>query len=132
MCRVFIADDVKAIRRLWTLYLEEDPAVQVIGEAADGNEALAGVAATRPDVLVLDLSMPERDGLEVIPLVRECSPGTAIVVASSFSRARIGQLAEELGAVAYFEKGGTPDEFRELVRGAHAALATAGVPDRRR
>jgi len=132
MCRVFIADDVKAIRRLWTLYLEEDPAVQVVGEAADGNEVLAGVAATRPDVLVLDLSMPERDGLEVIPFVRECSPETAIVVASSFSRARIGPLAEELGAVAYYEKGGTPDEFRELVRGARAALATAGVTNRLR
>jgi len=121
VCRVYIADDVEAIRRLWCLYLEEDPAVQIVGEAADGNETLAGVKATRPDVLVLDLSMPGCDGLEVIPIVRTTSPETAIVVASSFSRARIGPLTEELGAAAYFEKGGAPEEFRAMVRGAHEA-----------
>lgn len=130
MCRVYIADDVEAIRRLWTIYLEEDPAVEVVGEAADGDEVLAGVRATRPDVLVLDLSMPKRDGLEVIPVVRTTSPDTAIVVASSFSRARIAPLASELGAVAYFEKGGSPEEFRAIVKRAHAALAAADPRDR--
>ena len=118
VCRVYIADDVEAIRSLWRFFLEEDPTIEVVGEAADGTAALAGVEATKPDVLLLDLAMPERDGLEVIPVVRTASPGTAIVVASGFSGARLAPLALELGATSYFEKGGPATELCQLVREA--------------
>ncbi|MFL5846967.1 MAG: response regulator transcription factor [Solirubrobacteraceae bacterium] len=120
MCRVFIADDVPAMRSLWRLFLEEDPGIAVVGEAGDGDAALAGVEETRPDVLLLDLSMPERDGLEVIPVVRTASPETAIVVASGFTAARMAPQALELGAAAYFEKGGSSDVLRRIVRDACA------------
>lgn len=115
-CRVLLADDVSGMRELWRLFLEEDPDIEVVGEAADGAEALRGVEATRPDVLVLDLSMPERDGLEVIPVVRTTSPGTAIVVASGFAASRMAAMALELGAAAYFEKGAPPEELVAVVR----------------
>jgi DNA-binding NarL/FixJ family response regulator len=117
-CRVYIADDVEALRVLWRQFLEEDEDVVVVGEAADGREAIAGVKATRPDVLVLDLSMPHVDGLEVIRALSCSHPETKIVVASGFSEARLGKLALELGAAAYFEKGGTADHLRELVHEA--------------
>jgi DNA-binding NarL/FixJ family response regulator len=122
-CRVFIADDVEAIRNLWRLILEEDPAIEVVGEAADGKAAIGGVEATRPDVLLLDLSMPEQDGFEVIPVVRSRAPLTAIVVASGFAESRMAQAAFELGAVAYFEKGRHPEELLRVVlaAGEHAA-----------
>jgi DNA-binding NarL/FixJ family response regulator len=125
MCRVFIADDVEAMRRLWELFLEEDPLMEVVGHAADGNAALVGVEATRPDVLLLDLSMPDRDGLEVIPVVRTASPETAIVVASGLSSARMAPLALELGASAYFEKGGSAADLLALIRAACGAPAAS-------
>jgi DNA-binding NarL/FixJ family response regulator len=121
---VFIADDVEAMRALWRYFIEEDPTMEVVGEAEDGVGALIGVEEVKPDVLLLDLSMPNRDGLEVIPVVRTASPETAVVVASGFAAARMASLAIELGASAYFEKGGTAEELRGMVREAcdkHAA-----------
>jgi DNA-binding NarL/FixJ family response regulator len=117
-CRVFIADDVQALRVLWRQFLEEDEEIEVVGEAGDGREALAGVARTKPDVLVLDLSMPHMDGLEVIRVAAREHPDTKIVVASGFAESRLGPLALELGASAYFEKGGTAERLRELVHEA--------------
>lgn len=127
-CRVYIADDVAALRVLWRQFLEEDDGVEVVGEAADGREALAGVAETRPDVLVLDLSMPHVDGLEVIARVVREHPGTRVVVASGFAAARLGSLALELGAVGYFEKGGSAERLRQLVRDA-CATTTHRIAD---
>jgi DNA-binding NarL/FixJ family response regulator len=114
-CRVFIADDVEALRVLWRQLLGEHPDITVVGDAGDGAAALEGVRATRPDVLVLDLSMPRIDGLEVIRTLRAEMPGTKIVVASGFAASRLEALALELGASAYFEKGGTVEELRAAV-----------------
>jgi DNA-binding NarL/FixJ family response regulator len=125
MCRVLIADDVEAIRDLWRYTLQQDSRVEVVGTAATGAEALEGVMRLRPDVLVLDLSMPDRDGLEVIPSIRTASPETAIVVASGFAWSRMAPVALELGAASYFEKGRPIVELRQLVAEAHAARPTS-------
>ena len=117
-CGVFIADDVASIRELWRAVLESDPRIQVVGEAADGDEAVRGVTKARPHVLLLDLAMPGRDGLECIPLVRKASPETSIVIASGFAEARMGQAAFDLGAVAYFEKGRPADDLLRVVLAA--------------
>jgi DNA-binding NarL/FixJ family response regulator len=114
-CRVFIADDVEAIRALWREFLEEDPDIEVVGEASDGQAAIDGVRAAQPDVLVLDLSMPRVDGLQVIRTLNQDVPEVRIVVASGFSSARLAPLALELGATAYLEKGVPADALREAV-----------------
>lgn len=126
MYRVFIADDTEPIRALWRFFLEEDREMLVVGEAENGNEAIDGVIATRPDVLLLDIFMPDRNGLDVIPVLHDACPQTAIIVASSFAGARVAPRAMELGAVAYFEKGRSADMMRRLVRAvceAHANVA---------
>ena len=121
-CRVFIADDVEALRTLWREFLEADPDVEIVGEAGDGEAALEGVRATRPDVLVLDLSMPKVDGLEVIGSLQVDLPEVRIVVASGFAAARLAPLAIELGATAYLEKGMTAEALREAVRAAYETV----------
>lgn len=115
---MFIADDVQALRVLWRELLGEDDEIQVVGDAGDGAAAIEGVRELRPDVLVLDLSMPRVDGLEVIRTLRDEVPETKVVVASGFSAGRLAPLAMELGAVAYFEKGAPVDELRDAVLGA--------------
>lgn len=117
-CRIFIADDVEALRALWRQLLTELGDIEVVGEAGDGADAIAGVRATRPDVLLLDLSMPKVDGLEVIRTLREQVPETRIVVASGFAASRLASLALELGASAYFEKGAPVEQLRAAVLGA--------------
>src|SRR3954452_23442351 len=72
--KVFVADDVPDMRALVRFALEDSPDMVVVGEAGTGAEAVEGVGKTRPDVVLLDLSMPDLDGLEVIAVVLERSP----------------------------------------------------------
>jgi DNA-binding NarL/FixJ family response regulator len=103
--RVVLADDTAEYRLLLRIILEQDGRFEVVGEAADGAEAVRVTTAERPDVLVLDLAMPVMDGLEAIPGVRAGSPDTAIVVLSGFARGRLDRQALASGARAYVEKG---------------------------
>lgn len=119
-----IADDVASLRYLARASLSGDPEMVVVGEAGNGREAIERVVELRPDVLLLDLSMPEMDGLEALPKVRAASPGTAVVVFSGFAASGMTQLALELGAAAYIEKGVSPEVLVETVRAARClALA---------
>jgi DNA-binding NarL/FixJ family response regulator len=114
-CRVLIADDVASLRALWRTFLSENGDVEIVAEAGDGAEAVELARELKPDVLLLDLSMPRVDGLEVIRTLRAEVPEIRIVVASGFAAARLAPLALELGAIGYFEKGGSAEELRSLV-----------------
>lgn len=121
--RVFLADDVEGVRALWRFLLEEDPDLVIVGEAGDGNAAIEGIAATSPDVVLLDISMPGLDGLEVLQHLRAQDPDVpAVVVASAFAAGRLAERSLELGAAAYFEKGCPPAELVETVKTASRLL----------
>jgi DNA-binding NarL/FixJ family response regulator len=119
--RVFVADDVSDMRALVRFALEDAPDMLVVGEAGNGVEAVEGIASTHPDVVLLDLSMPDLDGLEVIPAVLAQSPDTGIVVFSGFEAARMRGPTTELGAHRYVEKGRPLDELRTAIREVGAA-----------
>lgn len=106
--RVLLVDDVADLRFLLRVVLESDGAFDVVGEAGDGQTAIDLCARTSPDVIILDLSMPNMDGLEALPRLRSSAPGAKIVVLSAFERGRIGPSAAELGADGYVEKGTPP------------------------
>jgi DNA-binding NarL/FixJ family response regulator len=114
---VFLCDDVADIRLLMRFALEESNDLRVVGEAADGEAGVTGVAETQPDVVLLDLSMPRLDGLEVISRLREVSPATGVVIFSGFSAERMSDLAMRLGADRYLEKGTSIETVRDVVRG---------------
>jgi DNA-binding NarL/FixJ family response regulator len=113
---VYLVDDVPELRELIKFGMEEDPGFEVVGEAGDGRTALEGIAATRPAAVLLDLSMPDMDGLEAIPEIRKRDPDVAIIVLSGFSVDRMGPPALERGADGYVEKGTPIQELRDATR----------------
>ena len=113
---VFLVDDVPELRELIRLGMEEDPCFEVVGEAGDGHTALEGIAETRPEAVLLDLSMPDMNGFEAIPQIREGDPDIAIVVLSGFSAERMGPPAIDRGADGYIEKGTPIQDLREATR----------------
>jgi DNA-binding NarL/FixJ family response regulator len=119
--RVFLVDDVGAFRALMRFTLEEDPRIQVVGEASDGSEGVDGVERLQPDVVLLDLAMPVLDGFEAMPMMLERSPGTTIVALSGFTAERMAQLCIASGAHAYLEKGEDVAVIREAVLDAAIA-----------
>src|SRR3954469_9227381 len=114
--RVFLVDDVKELRLLVRLTLEEDPLIEVVGEASNGREGVAGVAEANPDVVLLDLSMPDMDGLEAIPLMREQAPGARLVVLSGHEAGRISLEALDQGASRYVNKATALHSIPQVVR----------------
>jgi DNA-binding NarL/FixJ family response regulator len=118
---VFVVDDVPELRELIRYGMEEDPGFEIVGEAGDGRSALEGIAETRPAAVLLDLSMPDMNGFEAIPEIRERDPGVAIIVLSGFSADRMEARSIERGADGYIEKGTPIQELRDATRDAVAA-----------
>jgi DNA-binding NarL/FixJ family response regulator len=115
---VVIADDLSATRKLVRAMLELDDHLEVVEEASDGIEAIASVISVDPDVLVLDLSMPNMDGLEVLVHLQKVGARARVVVLSSHARDRMAPLVRNLGAAGYIEKGVAPDVLCRAVREA--------------
>lgn len=114
--RVVLADDTDDIRLLTRMALDGDGGFEVVGEAGTGTEALALVRELTPDVIVLDLAMPEMDGLQALSKIREESPGTQVVVMSAFERAALGAEAFARGAAEYVYKGRPLSELVSVLR----------------
>ena len=143
--RVLVVDDAVVVRRLFTSALAEDPALEVIGTAANGKIALAKIAQTPPDVVTLDVEMPEMDGLETLAAIRKAHPAVRVIMVSSLTErgAAVTIDALALGASDYVPKpgksGGVDDTLRTLrevlipkirALGAKAVAAAAPVPAR--
>lgn len=108
---MLLADDTPDIRRLTRMMLDLDDRFVVVGEAADGAQAVEMAASERPDAIVLDIAMPVMDGLDAIPLILERAPGTRIVVLSAYPE-EASREALALGAHAWVGKG---SDYAELV-----------------
>ena len=119
--RTVLCDDVREFRLLLRLELEAGDDIEVVGEAADGNEAVRTIDALRPDVAIVDLVMPGLDGLEVVRRIRRTRPDVRLLVLSGLHASVMGKAAVEHGADRYLEKG----EPLPTLRGA--VLELAGV-----
>jgi PAS domain S-box-containing protein len=104
-CRILVVDDNRVLRSLLRAQLGEIDGCEVVGEAADGEEAVALAGALKPGVVLLDLSMPRMDGLQALPLILDAAPGTRVIVLSGFDQHRMQEIVLAAGAACYVEKG---------------------------
>ncbi|MFL6059736.1 MAG: response regulator transcription factor, partial [Marmoricola sp.] len=129
--RAVIVDDTEDLRDLLRLALVRG-GMRVVGEAGDGLAGIEAVRSTRPDVILLDLSMPVMDGLEALPTMRSLVPEARIIVLSGFGASAMSERALAIGADAYLQKGASLgrilDHIRDVVEG-RAATAHRPVPE---
>ena len=114
--RVLLADDHAVVRRGLRLFLDLQPDIAVVGEAADGAEALEQAAELHPDVVVMDLSMPGLGGIEATERLRAESPRARVLVLSSFSGEDSVLPALRAGALGYLTKDSSPEEVSAAIR----------------
>ena len=118
MIRVLVVDDHQLVRVGLITLLEAAPDIQVAGEAANGQQAIEAAAATTPDVVLMDLSMPVLDGVAATRRLLAERPGTRVVALTSFSdRQRVTDILAA-GATGYVLKDCRPDELLAAVRAA--------------
>src|SRR6478672_7452246 len=118
--RVVLADDHALVREGTAELLERAGGIKVVGQAADGLEALRLVQALRPDVLLLDLAMPGLDGMEVARRARQSVPQTAIVALSAHDEDAYVLAMLEAGANGYLSKSSRGQQVVDAVRAAAA------------
>jgi two-component system, NarL family, response regulator LiaR len=122
--RVVIADDHRVVRDGLCYLLSQEPEVDVVGEAGDGQQALDVVAATRPDVLLLDLYMPRLDGHAVLAALPETQHRPAVVVLTSAADDEHLLRAMHSGATSYLLKTAAADDVIAAVRAAATGTAS--------
>ena len=113
---ILLADDHPIVRRGLRGLLENQADWQVVGEASNGAEAVEQVGRLQPNVLIVDLMMPEIDGLEVTRRVRQLSPQTHIIILSMYANEAYVLEALRAGAAGYVLKDSTAEDLAEAVR----------------
>ena len=119
MISVLIADDHAVVRQGLRTYLELQPDIVVVAEAGDGAAAVEAAADLAPDVVLLDLAMPELDGVAALELLRERAPGARVIVLTSFGEDERLFAALRSGAAGFLLKDTQPAELVRAIRSAH-------------
>jgi NarL family two-component system response regulator LiaR len=117
--RVLVVDDHAIVRKGICALLATEQAIQVVGEASNGKEAVDCAKALAPDVILMDIVMPEMDGLEAIRHIIEYEPETRILVLTSFASVDMVLPAIKAGALGYLLKDSGPEELVHAINQVH-------------
>lgn len=122
--RVMLVDDHAVVRSGLSAFLTAFDDLQLVGEAADGNEAIALCNRAQPDVILMDLVMPRKDGATATREIREKFPNVQIIALTSFKEDELVQNALLAGAIGYLLKNVGADDLAKAIRAAHIGRAT--------
>jgi NarL family two-component system response regulator LiaR len=121
--RVLVVDDHAVVREGLRAFLELQDGIAVAGEAADGEEAIEAAVRLAPDVILMDLVMPRRDGVSAMRALRERAPAARVIVLTSYLDEDVLLPALRAGAAGYLLKNAPPQEVARAVRVADAGEA---------
>ena len=117
--RVLIADDHAVVREGLRTLIDSEPGMVLVGEAADGNEAITKARDLQPDVILIDLVMPRKDGLAAISEIKNDNPDAHILVLTSFAEDDKVFPAIKAGALGYLLKDSMPQDLLQAIRDVH-------------
>ena len=122
--RVLVVDDHTMVRRGLATFLKVFDDLDLAGEAASGQEAVSLCAELQPDVVLMDMVMPDMDGATATRLIRKQSPSTQVLALTSFKEEILVQSALQAGAIGYLLKDVSADELAQAIRSAYAGRST--------
>ena len=122
MIRVLIAEDQGMVLGALAALLELEPDIEVVGRARDGEEALEIAEAARPDVVLTDIEMPRRTGLELAAELKRRGHPARVVILTTFARGGYLRRALDAGAAGYLLKDAPSERLAEAIRRVHAGL----------
>ena len=122
--RVLLADDHDMVRRGLAVFLQAFPDMQLVGEAADGFEAIQQCGKTHPDVILMDVMMPGLDGIEATRRIKAQYPAIQILMLSSSQDEDLIKSAIQAGAIGYVLKDISTNEMAEALRNAYRGQST--------
>jgi NarL family two-component system response regulator LiaR len=122
--RVVVVDDHDMVRRGLATFMKIRPELQMVGEASNGQEALQVCAQVQPDVVLMDLLMPEMDGPTATQIIRQRWPQIQVIALTSFQERELVQRAIQAGAISYLLKNVTVDDLAKAICAAHAGRPT--------
>lgn len=122
--RVMLVDDHAMVRRGLATFLMVFDDLLLVGEAENGASAIQRCAETAPDVVLMDMVMPEVDGISATRAIRQQFPAVQIIALTSFKDRQLIKNALEAGAIGYLLKDVSADELARAIRAAHAGRAT--------
>ena len=125
--RVLIVDDHAMLRKALALTLASYPDLKLVGEAANGEEALMQCAENRPDVVLMDLMMPLMDGITAIRCIRRDYPTIHTIALTSFGEDDLIRSVLRAGATSYLFKKVAADDLARAIRSAHIGLSTVAA-----
>jgi two-component system, NarL family, response regulator NreC len=116
---VFLADDHRMVREGFRLLLETQPDIEVVGESGDGRDAVRQVTRLSPDVVLMDIAMPELNGIEATQQIHESQPSVGVIILSMYSTMQHISRAFKAGARGYILKESAGDDVIKAVRAVH-------------
>ncbi|NJP25701.1 response regulator transcription factor [Microbispora hainanensis] len=122
MIRVLLADDQALVRGALAAMLALEPDIEVVAQVGSGEEVVEAARHARPDVALIDVQMPGRDGLEVTADLRAALPSCRVVICTTFGRPGYFARAMENGASGFVVKDAPPEHLVDTVRRVHAGL----------
>jgi NarL family two-component system response regulator LiaR len=122
--RVLIVDDHAMVRKGLLAILKNNPEFELVGEARDGREAIECCGQLKPDVILMDLVMPELGGVAATRAIHQRWPNIRVIALTSFQEKELVQDALQAGAIGYLLKNVSGDELAEAIRQAHGGRPT--------
>lgn len=122
--RVVIVDDHDMVRRGLAAFLKVQADLELVGEARNGQEALGVCERVQPDVILMDLVMPELDGTAATRIIRERWPRVQVIALTSFQEKELVRGVLQAGAISYLLKNISAEELAQAIRAAHAGRPT--------